>query len=143
MWPERSVIVVGDRFWGMEMSTKFRTGTLILVVLTLLGLVIVSRAWDGLLGLQLHAGPPMKIEFRNILLKYSDAVTTSQPADWLTDGGNARRTAWQQEEAILTTRNARDIKLVWKITLDNVPREMHSLLPALVVGRPAASQRPR
>src|SRR5712692_10126156 len=127
----------------MEMSTKFRTGTLILVVLTLLGFVIVSRAWDGLLGLQLHAGPPMNIEFRNILLKHSDAVTTSQPADWLTDGGNARRTAWQQEEAILTTRNARDIKLVWTITLDNVPREMHSLLPALVVGRASTREGPK
>jgi hypothetical protein len=28
-----------------------------------------GRAMDGLLGLQLHVGPPMKIEFRNILLK--------------------------------------------------------------------------
>src|SRR6266851_5405509 len=129
--------------WGMQMSTTFRTGRLILVVLTLLGFVTVSRAWDGLLGLQLHAGPPMKIEFRNILPKYSDAVTTSQPGDWLTDGGNPRRTAWQQEEAILTTRNARDIKLVWKITLDNVPREMHSLLPALVVGRASTREGPK
>jgi len=28
-----------------------------------------GRAIDGLLGLQLHTGPPMKVEFRNILLK--------------------------------------------------------------------------
>jgi len=28
-----------------------------------------GRAMEGLLGLQLHVGPPMKIEFRNILLK--------------------------------------------------------------------------
>jgi hypothetical protein len=28
-----------------------------------------GRAMEGLLGLQLHAGPPMKVEFRNILLK--------------------------------------------------------------------------
>src|SRR3989441_678361 len=102
-----------------------------------------GRAWDGLLGLQLHAGPPMKIEFRNILLKHRDAVMTSQPADWLTDGGNPRRTAWQQEEMTLTTRNARDIKLLWKITLDNVPREMHSLLPALVVGRASTREAPK
>src|SRR2546426_4918115 len=102
-----------------------------------------GRAWDGLLGLQLHAGPPMKIEFRNILLKHRDAVMTSQPADWLTDGGNPRRTAWQQEEMTLTTRNARDIKLLWKITLDNVPREMHSLLPALVVGRASTREGPK
>jgi hypothetical protein len=28
-----------------------------------------GRAMDGLLGLQLHAGKPMRIEFRNIYLK--------------------------------------------------------------------------
>jgi hypothetical protein len=28
-----------------------------------------GRAMEGLLGLQLHQGPPMKVEFRNILLK--------------------------------------------------------------------------
>lgn len=28
-----------------------------------------GRASEGLLGLQLHVGPPMKVEFRNILLK--------------------------------------------------------------------------
>ncbi|HEX4575002.1 MAG TPA: PQQ-binding-like beta-propeller repeat protein [Gemmatimonadales bacterium] len=55
-------------------------------------------------------------------------------AAWLTDGGNPRRTAWQRDEAVLTTQSARDIKLLWKITLDNAPREMHALLPALVVG---------
>ena len=102
-----------------------------------------GRAWDGLLGLQLHAGPPMKIEFRNILLKHWDATATSQPADWLTDGGNPKRTAWQQEERTVTTRNARDIELLWKITLDNLPREMHSLLPALVVGRASTREGPK
>ena len=94
-----------------------------------------GRALDGLLGLQLHAGPPMKIEFRNIRLKHTDSVTTLTHADWLTDGDNPRRTAWQGDETILTTGSAKDIRLLWKITLDNTPREMHSLLPALVVGR--------
>jgi hypothetical protein len=28
-----------------------------------------GRALDGLLGLQIHTGPPMKIEFRNVLLR--------------------------------------------------------------------------
>ena len=28
-----------------------------------------NRAMKGLLGLQLHVGPPMKIEFKNIYLK--------------------------------------------------------------------------
>ncbi len=28
-----------------------------------------NRTLKGLLGLQIHVGPPMKVEFRNILLK--------------------------------------------------------------------------
>jgi hypothetical protein len=28
-----------------------------------------ARSMDGLLGLQLHVGPPMKVEYRNIFLK--------------------------------------------------------------------------
>jgi len=93
------------------------------------------RSKDGLLGLQLHAGPPMKIEFRNIRLKDLSPAATLPHADWLTDGGNPQRTAWQGEEVLLSTRSAKDIRLLWKITLDNAPREMHSLLPALVVAR--------
>jgi outer membrane protein assembly factor BamB len=93
------------------------------------------RARDGLLGLQLHAGRPMKIEFRNIRLADLDSGASDPPADWLTDGGNPQRTAWQAEETRLSTRSAKDIRLLWKITLDNTPREMHSLLPALVVGQ--------
>jgi hypothetical protein len=30
---------------------------------------VTNRAMKGLLGLQLHMGPPMKVEFRNIWLK--------------------------------------------------------------------------
>jgi hypothetical protein len=82
------------------------------------------RARDGLLGLQLHAGQPMKIEFRNIRLKDLDSGPTPARADWLTDGGNPQRTAWQGEETLLSTRSAKDIRLLWKITLDNAPREM-------------------
>ena len=28
-----------------------------------------GRAMDGLLGLQVHAGPPMKVQFKDIMLK--------------------------------------------------------------------------
>jgi outer membrane protein assembly factor BamB len=56
-------------------------------------------------------------------------------ADWLTDGGDIPRTNWQQDEKILNTSNAKDVKLLWTIKLDNEPRQMHSLLPPLVIGR--------
>ena len=56
-------------------------------------------------------------------------------ADWLTDGDDVQRTAWQRDEKILTTANAKDIKLLWKIKLDNEPRQMHALFPPLIVGQ--------
>jgi outer membrane protein assembly factor BamB len=65
------------------------------------------------------------------------------PADWLTDGGNPQRTAWQQDEKILTTSNVKNMKLLWKLKLDNEPRQMHNLLPALIVGRVDTSSGPR
>jgi outer membrane protein assembly factor BamB len=57
-----------------------------------------------------------------------------QSADWLTDGGNPERTAWQKDEHILTKDNVKNLKILWKLKLDNQPREMHSLFPPLIVG---------
>jgi len=56
-------------------------------------------------------------------------------ADWLTDGGNSQRTAWQQDEKVLSVANVKNMKLLWKLHLDNQPRQMHSLFPPLIVGR--------
>ena len=74
----------------------------------------------------------------------ADGLTDGgKPADWLTDGGGPQRTAWQQDERILTTANVKDMKLLWKIKLDNEPRQMHNLLPALIVGRVNTSRGPK
>jgi hypothetical protein len=56
-------------------------------------------------------------------------------ADWPTDGGNAQRTNWQKDETILTKENVANLKVLWKLKLDNAPRQMHSLLPALIADR--------
>ena len=56
-------------------------------------------------------------------------------ADWLTDGGNPQRTGWQKDEKILSKENVKDMKLRWKLQLDNQPRQLHSLFPPLIVGR--------
>jgi outer membrane protein assembly factor BamB len=55
-------------------------------------------------------------------------------ADWLTDGGDPQRTAWQRHETILNKTNVKDMKLLWKIKLNNEPRQMHSLFPPLIAG---------
>jgi outer membrane protein assembly factor BamB len=54
-------------------------------------------------------------------------------AEWLTDGGGPRRVGWQKDEHILTKENVKDLTVIWKIKLDNQPREMHSLFPPLIV----------
>ena len=62
-------------------------------------------------------------------------------AEWLTDGGNPQRTAWQKDEKIFTTANVRNMKLLWKLKLDNESRQMHSLFPPLIVERVKAGLR--
>jgi outer membrane protein assembly factor BamB len=66
-----------------------------------------------------------------------------RPADWLTDGGDVQRTGWQRNETVLTTNNVKDLKILWKLQLDNAPREMHSLLPPLIVGEIPTSGGPK
>jgi outer membrane protein assembly factor BamB len=64
-------------------------------------------------------------------------------ADWLTDGGDPQRTAWQKDEKILSTASVKDMKLLWKIKLDNEPRQMHALFPPLIVERVNTSRGPK
>ena len=56
-------------------------------------------------------------------------------ADWLTDGGGPHRDQWQRDEHILSKDNVKNLKILWKLQLDNKPREMHSLFPPLIVGK--------
>ena len=64
-------------------------------------------------------------------------------ADWLTDGGDPQRTAWQKNEHILTVSNVKGMKLLWKYKTDNEPREMHALFPPLIVGRVLTAAGPK
>ena len=67
------------------------------------------------------------------LLAMTAGCAIASAADWLTDGYDVKRTAWQRDEKILSPATAKDIKLLWKIKLDNKPRQMHNLLPPLIV----------
>ncbi len=59
-------------------------------------------------------------------------IATIQAADWPTDGGGPQRTNWQKDEHILNKDSVKDLKILWKLKLDNQPREMHSLFPPLI-----------
>ena len=61
------------------------------------------------------------------------APTSADKANWLTDGGDNQRTAWQRNETRITTDSVKNMKLLWKVQLDNQPRQMHNLFPALIV----------
>lgn len=71
------------------------------------------------------------------------ALAQNKLADWLTDGGNIERTAWQQDETLLSTTTVKNMKLLWKTKLDNQPRQMHNLLPALIAGRVTTASGPK
>ncbi|MBN9658162.1 MAG: PQQ-binding-like beta-propeller repeat protein [Acidobacteria bacterium] len=64
-------------------------------------------------------------------------------ADWPTDGGNPQRTAWQKDEKILTKDNVKNLKVLWKLKLDNVPQEMHSLFAPMIVENVPTSSGPK
>src|SRR5437868_6042843 len=63
-----------------------------------------------------------------VVLSYSLAWS----ADMLTEGVDQERTGWQKDEKTLTTANVKNLKLLWKVKVDNKPHEMHSLLAPLV-----------
>jgi outer membrane protein assembly factor BamB len=77
------------------------------------------------------------------LIAFTCTCGFSQGADWLTDGGNPQRTAWQKDEKILNKSDVKNMQLLWKIKLDNQPREMHSLFPPLIVGKVNTSSGPK
>jgi outer membrane protein assembly factor BamB len=73
----------------------------------------------------------------------NQAAAGVDAADWLTDGGDAQRTGWQQHEHVLTTTNVKNMKLLWKYQTDNASRQMHALYPPLIAGRVSTSSGPR
>ncbi len=70
---------------------------------------------------------------RTLICLLLAGLTLAECADWPTDGGGPRRENWQKDEHILTPASVGNLKILWKIKLDNQPREMHSLFPPLIV----------
>ena len=58
---------------------------------------------------------------------------TASRANWLTDGGDAQRTSWQRHETLISPASVKNMALMWKVKLDNQPREMHNLFAPLVL----------
>jgi hypothetical protein len=71
------------------------------------------------------------------------ASATLYAADYLTEGVDNTRTGWLRDEKVFTTANVGSSRLLWKITLDSTPRQMHNLFAPLVVERVTTPQGPR
>lgn len=86
-----------------------------------LGFVLVSAAGPGA---QLTQGQPGK-------------------ANWMTDGGDPHKNAWQRNETLIGKDTVKGMTLAWKLRLDNEPREMHNLFPPLIVSDVATADGPK
>ena len=71
------------------------------------------------------------------------AAQPAPKASWLTDGYDKERTSWQRDERLLSPSTVGGMKLLWKLRLDNEPRQMHNLFPALIVPDVATKEGPR
>jgi outer membrane protein assembly factor BamB len=54
-------------------------------------------------------------------------------ANWLTDGGDPQRSSWQRHETLLSPASVKDMKLIWKLQLDNEAKQLHNLFPPMIV----------
>jgi outer membrane protein assembly factor BamB len=64
------------------------------------------------------------------LLFLSGALAT---ASWLTFGGGPARNGWAQDETALTPDTVKDLDLLWKVKLDNDPKQLNSLTTPVVI----------
>ena len=54
-------------------------------------------------------------------------------ASWLTIGGNPQRSGWAKDETAISTDSVKSMQLLWKLKLDNVPKELNSLTSPVVI----------
>ena len=52
---------------------------------------------------------------------------------WPMFGGNPQRDGWARDETVLTKDNVKSMKLMWKLRLENVPKELNSLTAPIIV----------
>src|SRR5262249_2256693 len=61
--------------------------------------------------------------------------------DWMTGNGDAQRSAWVRADAKISKESLQDLKrkpgfqLLWKLKLDNKPRQLNSLAPPATLER--------
>jgi outer membrane protein assembly factor BamB len=84
-------------------------------------------------GSRRHGGIGHEVKSSWLVLVSVFLLGGAAAADWLTFGGDPQRTGWARNETILNKDNVRNMELKWKLQLDNVPKELTSLTPPVVV----------
>ena len=63
------------------------------------------------------------------------AILPLRGAEWVTHSGDIQRTGWQKNETAISKESVKNLKLLWKITLDTKQRSVYSLYGPLIVER--------
>src|SRR5215510_16300389 len=67
------------------------------------------------------------------LVAWTGEARAQRGVDWMTDNGDARRSAWVRADAKISKESLQDLKrkpgfqLLWKLKLNNKPRQLNSL----------------
>ncbi len=64
---------------------------------------------------------------------YAAKAQSTTASEWRTSSFDPQRDAWQRDESKLTTGNAQDIRLLWKVKTDNKTMGMHSFREPLII----------
>lgn len=62
------------------------------------------------------------------------AHAQGRPRNWLTYGGDAQHSNWEPADTLITKDNAKDLRLLFKLKLENQPRTARALMPPIVLG---------
>ena len=64
---------------------------------------------------------------------FAIAGFAAHASQWLMFGGDPQRTGWAKQEKILSKESLKDFGLLWKLHVDNEPKELISLTPPVIV----------
>src|SRR5215469_9919774 len=64
-------------------------------------------------------------------------------ADYVADGPDPGRTGWVKDEKIFNKNNVKSMKLLWKVKLDGLTRQMHNLFPPVVIEKVSTGGGPK
>lgn len=67
------------------------------------------------------------------LLSLAVCIPVIAGATWLTFGGDSQRSGWAKDETALSPATAGQLQLLWKLKLDNEPKQLNSLTSPIAI----------